>query len=178
MKFPLHPFGPGPIATIREDSDRADTWREILGGLTAPIKTAVPFVCVLPGVGQALVYDIDTARLDDTVIGRLVDFAQTTFAPNRERDEIREDITRRFGFPIHADDVSTVTNEHPEAIVAGLDEQLTLHGNTDPWQQSVSRYQREITDYDRAFEAKNDIITARVPNLRTVPDNATSTRYH
>jgi hypothetical protein len=124
VKFPIHPFGSGPIATIREDSERADTWRMIFGGLTAPIKTAVPFVCVLPGVGRALVYDIDTARLDEASLDRLIDFARATFAPDRDRAEVREDIVRRFGFPIHADDVSTVTNEHPEALIAGLDAEI------------------------------------------------------
>jgi hypothetical protein len=119
-----HPFGPGPTATIREDSERVDTWRTIFGGLTAPIKTAVPFACMLPGVGRALVYDIDTARLDEASLDRLIDFARATFAPDRDRAEVHEDIVRRFGFPIHADDVSTVTNEHPEALIAGLDAEI------------------------------------------------------
>lgn len=118
-----HPFGHGPTATISESCERADTWRDLFGGLTVPIKTAVPRHLVLP-IGVELCYDIDMARLDDATIDRLAQYAQQTFVQEREIGEVRKDITERFGFPIIASDVSTVTTEHPEDIVHRLEEQI------------------------------------------------------
>lgn len=158
-----HPFGPGPTATIREDSPRANAWRTIFGGLTAPIKTAVPQRCEIART-VSLVYWLDIGRIDSEMMDRLVAHAQSQIAGAVPHEQVRIVLVAE-GMPIKYEDVSTITDEHPEGIIAGLDAEIAkATGVAQP-----SRYARETEEYDRAFDAKNHIITARVPNLQTVP---------
>jgi hypothetical protein len=152
-----HPFGPGPTATIREDSPRADAWRTIFGGLTAPIKTAVPQRCEIART-VSLVYWLDIGRIDSAMMDRLVAHAQSQIAGVVPHEQVRLVLVAE-GMPIKCEDVSTITDEHPEGIIAGLNAEIA----------KATRYQRETSEYDRKFAVDNNIITARVPNLRTVP---------
>lgn len=117
-----HPFGPGPTATISENSPRADVWRTIFGGLTAPIKSAVPQRCEIAR-SVSLVYWLDIGRIDSEMMDRLVAHAQAQSAGVVPHEQVRLVLVAE-GMPIHYDDVSTITDEHPETIVAGLEAEI------------------------------------------------------
>lgn len=197
-----HPFGPGPVATISENSPRADAWRTIFGGLTAPIRTAVPQrVLGLSGF-PILAYQLDLVRLSDDMMQRLVEYVRSADEPVTSVELVRSRLLQE-GMPIKAEEVSTVTNEHLEAIIAGLEVEIAkattaggyhrikLESGEVPSREDMlrdvrvvrdaglravredfakdTRYQRETAEYDHKFDADNNIVTARVPNLRTVP---------
>jgi hypothetical protein len=60
------------FATIRADSDRAESWREVFGGDRCPVKSILPARANLPGKPDALIYEMDLAALTPKMRERLI----------------------------------------------------------------------------------------------------------
>jgi len=106
-------------ATIRGDSERAATWREVLGTETVKIKSPFPVAVSLPGDIKTTAYQVDLRLLTAEQRARLVThlaerFGYTAHDVDRDLDEI--------GCPILAEDVTlTVHNPQRWFDVAGDD---------------------------------------------------------
>lgn len=106
-------------AIIRGDSERAATWRAVLGTETVKIKSPLPVAVSLPGDIKTTAYQVDICLLTAEQRQRLVAhlaarFGYTVHDVDRDLDDI--------GCPILADDVVvTVHNPQRWFDVAGDD---------------------------------------------------------
>lgn len=94
------------VATLRSDSPRAETWREVYGSLSVPILSPIALRAQLPGRGPSLVYLVDVRALSPDVIERVIAYCAETFDMSVE--VVREGLRRGFvghdgGLPILVD---------------------------------------------------------------------------
>lgn len=97
-------------ATISGNSDRAETWRKILGTETIYIKSPIRSFANLPGKPNTAIYELDLDLLTDDQRERLVSHLSARF------DISITDVARDLdviGCPILADDV-IVTIHNPQ----------------------------------------------------------------
>lgn len=91
-------------ATVRDPGRRRE-WVAILGSDTMPLKSMLPTRVNLPGIENALVYELDLEALTDEQRRRMVDHIALKFDLTPEFVETR---LEEEGVPILAQDV-TVT---------------------------------------------------------------------
>ena len=92
-------------AKIRGNSERAETWRRILGSETVNIKSPIPSVASLPGKGETTIYELDikllTAEQRQRLVAHLAErFGYTPHDVDRDLDDI--------GCPILNEDISVI----------------------------------------------------------------------
>lgn len=159
-----HPFGPGPVATISEKSPRADKWRTIFGGLAAPIKSAVPQRCEIAR-SVSLVYWLDIGRIDSETMDRLVAHAQAQSAGVVPHEQVRLLLVAE-GMPIHYDEVSIITDEHPETIIAGIEAEIEKATQMDARAgSSTSKESDTWAEYEREFAERNRMFNDHVKTI-------------
>lgn len=91
------------LAHIKEDTERARIWREVLGGTTAPIKSPVTTRVEIEGLGMQNVYLLDVGRLNKQQLGRLVAHLSTKFIASE--DFVRAQLLMEGSVPILEEDV-------------------------------------------------------------------------
>lgn len=97
-------------ATISETSERAETWRQVLGTRTIYLKSFIPVFFDLPGKPCTKSYELDLPLLTAEQRQRLVVYISDKFSFEKGYVEHNLDIV---GCPILAEDV-TVTANNPQ----------------------------------------------------------------
>ena len=97
-------------ATIRADSERAEIWRNVFGSETVCIKSFIPSVVSVPGIGKTTAYELDIKLLTAEQRRRLVVSLAERFGYSLT--DIERDLDT-IGCPILADDV-VVTIRNPQ----------------------------------------------------------------
>lgn len=91
-----------PWAHLDPDSNRAETWRAIYGGLSVPIESPCPVLAHSP-IGIEEFYKLDLDRLEPEVIERAIGHIVERF--ELPEAEVREGVFGEQGLPILAEDV-------------------------------------------------------------------------
>lgn len=92
-------------ATIRPDSERAQTWREVFGSTTVPIRSPSPVRANVANITDGLFYQIDLRQITPEQRARMVAHITRAFAiPAAEVDAALDSV----GCPILADDVAVI----------------------------------------------------------------------
>jgi len=94
------------IATIAENSSRAEEWRHVFGGLEVPLKNQPPVISDGP-YGIDLFYQADVERITPEQLDRAVDFLAKKFG--LPADEVRDGVLHSEGIPIAARDITITT---------------------------------------------------------------------
>lgn len=83
-------------------SERAASWRRVMGKSCLPLRSPYAYGAVLPGVGEAMVYDLALEQMTDEQVERLITELAETFGLQRI-DVAR--VLKNDGCPVIADDV-------------------------------------------------------------------------
>ena len=96
-------------ATIRQNSERAEAWREVFGSYEVPLRSPLPMRASAPGIAEGLFYELDLQELSAEQRRRLIThIAQKFQIDEREVVETLDEV----GCPILDEDV-TVTVLNP-----------------------------------------------------------------
>ena len=96
-------------ATIRQNSERAQAWREVFGSYEVPLRSPFPIRASAPGIAEGLFYELDLQELTAEQRGRLITYiAQKFHLTEREVAGTLDEV----GCPILDEDV-TVTVFNP-----------------------------------------------------------------
>lgn len=97
-------------ATISGNSERAETWRQIMGTETINIKSPIPSYANLPGKPNAMIYELDLGLLTDEQRAKLVSHISDKF--NISITDVSRDLDE-IGCPVLAEDV-TIAVHNPQ----------------------------------------------------------------
>lgn len=97
-------------ATISSTSERAETWRQVLGTRTIYLKSFIPVSFDLPGKPCTKSYELDLTLLTTEQRQRLIDYICNKFNFKKGYVDYNLDVV---GCPILAEDV-TVTVKNPQ----------------------------------------------------------------
>lgn len=90
------------VATIREGSPRYQEWLEVMGTNTIPLKSPIPRLTRLPGIGEVHVLVIDLALLTEGQRARMIKHLAAKFGIDEQ--EIASSLDHG-GVPILDEDV-------------------------------------------------------------------------
>jgi len=92
-------------ATIRENSPRAASWREVFGSFEIYLRSPTPELASAPGVEAGLFYQIDLQELTEIQRARMIAYIAKKFhIDEQEVADTLDDV----GCPILADDITIV----------------------------------------------------------------------
>lgn len=96
------------IATIRQESARAEGWLEVFGTYEVSLQSPIPEIASAPGIYETLFYRLDLTELTQEQRLRLISFIARWF--DLDEKGVSEALDE-VGCPILADDISiTVFN--------------------------------------------------------------------
>lgn len=90
-------------ATIRKESPRAESWREVFGSYEIPLQSPVPVLASAPGIEEGLFYQLDLQALTQAQRERLIGYIVKKFGV--EKQEVVETLDT-VGCPILDEDVT------------------------------------------------------------------------
>jgi hypothetical protein len=96
-------------ATIRQDSVRAQAWREVFGSYEIPLQSPIPTQASAPGIESGFFYLLDLTSLTSEQRARLIAYIAKKFAVDEQ--EVAETLDT-VGCPILDEDV-TITVFNP-----------------------------------------------------------------
>jgi hypothetical protein len=84
------------LATLRPDSPRLATWRELFGTTSIPVRSAIAEIIAIHGLGEAWCLRLDLGALSPEVFEHLVAY----FVDGGEAPDLVRENLRTYGMPI------------------------------------------------------------------------------
>jgi len=97
-------------AILSQSSSRVDDWLKVFGTTIIPLRSPLPTIAILPGLGERVIYQIDISALSPEQRQRMIQHISRRFRIAPEEVDAALD---EQGCPIRAEDV-TVSIHNPQ----------------------------------------------------------------